>query len=618
LTRVWIRRMFASALLVGMAAAFSTAAASAAEGEGEAAGVQWRLEQPLPPPPPVGVAGSSIPIGLGHVGDLEFQSPNRGLLITHGNGSTISPGLWAYNGREWHELSTVCGATDGRIAWSGGEEFWTISDGRPGQASNPATGQPAPLADRTLCHFAHGEVVGSYASAAFQANSYQAMHALGCIGATDCWFAGDALPENRDGDAFHLHWNGGSLIAEPSRQGHAVEDMRLFEGRLYESVRLLSSDVDAEPEVPFPYALRAIDPSGASPFELVSGVPLYGETEFPQALDYLHLGADDEGLWAAAGPVSEPPAGSTPAPVTVGRYSGGAWTQILGRPESDPAGAGVIEGDVINSIAPEPGTDSAWIALDTREDAEQLSPTASATIARVSTDGTLETQTLPSPGETAEGIGPKGAAQSITCPAFNDCWMTTTQGWLFHLAPAGERQLAQDESSAFSKLITFRPPDEGLPQVTPDAPPPDDSGELPAALAKASLIEEPEATEAKVREALLSGIHTRLVHGTTLELRFHLAVEASVRLLAMRKKTVVASTPSRTFAGGSRKLLLRLNRRKWPTKLNLQTHALATLPLVGTRSPDINTVGTRVVTLPGWPSFGGLRSFTEPIPGSLP
>ncbi len=45
-----------------------------------------------------------------------------------------------------------------------------------------------------------------------------------------------------------------------------------------------------------------------------------------------------------------------------------------------------------------------------------------------------------------------------------------------------------------------------------------------------------------------------------------------MRLLAKRHKKLVASTPMRTLAAGNRKLLLRLNRHEWPTKLSLQTH----------------------------------------------
>ncbi len=615
MTAARIRLLAFAAAFAALGAGAFAARAAALESEGEG-GVSWRLEQPSPPEPPPGVQGSSTPIGLGEVGDLQFFSPNRGLLITPGNGSAISPGLWAYNGQRWHQLSIVCGATDGRIAWAGPEEFWTIADGRPGQAANPKTGQPAPLVDNTLCHFAHGEVVGSYASPAFQANSYQPMHALGCIAAADCWFAGNPLPEPQNGEAFHLHWNGGSLTAEPSQQGHAVEAMRNFEGRLYESVRLAPGDLAAEFESPLPSALHVINPDSVTPtYEPVLGVSLYSSEEFPEALDFLRLGADAESLWGAAGPVGKPPEHSTPARLTIVRNSGGGWAQVLG---PDIPATNTIEGEVVNSIAPEPGTGGAWLALDSHDDAQSPSPLSSALIAHVSADGTVETQTLPSEAEAAQGIGPKGAAKEISCPAVNDCWMVTTQGWLFHLAPEGERQLPADNSKAFSGLITFRPPDEGLPQVVPDAPPADDSGLVESRASKAGLIETPEATESKVRAALLSNIHTRLVHKTTLELRFHLEVKARVRLLAKRKQRVVAKTPPRVLAGGNRRLMLKLDRRRWPTKLDLQTHALAPLPLVSTRKPGNNTVGTSVVALPGTPSFGGSRSLLAPFRGRLP
>lgn len=599
-------------LALTVLATSSTTNANAAEGE---EGVAWRLEQPSPPPPPVGVPPSSTPIGLGNVGDIQFWAPNRGLLITPGNGSTIGAGLWAYDGVSWHQLSTVCGATDGRIGWAGPEDFWTISDGRPGQAADPKTGRPAPVEDNTLCHFAHGEVVKSYASPAFQANSYQPMHALGCLSASDCWFAGDPLPSPQAGEAFHLHWNGGALTAQPNPHGHAVESMRKFEGRLFESVRLAPGDQAAELETPLPSALHVINPSGVTPtFEPVLGAPLYSSEEFPEALDFLRLGADGEEMWAAAGPVREPPAHSSRAGVTVERYTG-QWSHVLGPERPAPS---AIDEDVVNSIAPVPGTSSAWLALDSHDDAQSPSPTASALLARVSADGTVETQTLPSEAEVAQGVGPKGAAKALTCPAANDCWMVTTQGWLFHLAPEGERTLARDSSSAFAGLITFRPADEGVPQVVPDAPPPDTSGLVETQAAKGGLTEIPTANESKVKAPLLSNIHSRLVHGTTLELRFHLAVKARVKLLAKRKQKTVASTPMRTFAGGNRKLLLALNRRRWPTKLDLQTHALEPLPLVSTRLPGNNTVGTGFVALPGTPTSAGSRSLVTPLGGLLP
>ena len=72
-----------------------------------AEGLAWRLEQPAPPE-----GGSPTP--LGRVGDIEFDQPNLGLLITAGDGSVIKPGVWAYTGTGWHQLATVCGANDGR------------------------------------------------------------------------------------------------------------------------------------------------------------------------------------------------------------------------------------------------------------------------------------------------------------------------------------------------------------------------------------------------------------------------------------------------------------------------------------------------------------------------
>jgi hypothetical protein len=600
-----------AALLLAAAFAFACvagplSAAARAQGLPDDGEASWQLEQPKPPPPPVGVQGSTVPIGLGKVGDIEFWAPNRGLLITAGNGSTIPPGLWTYNGEGWHELANVCGATDGRIAWAGPDEFWTISDGRPGQALE-AEGRTPPLQDDTLCHFSGGRVVASYASLAFQASSYQPMHAAGCIGPSDCWFAGDPLPEPQVG-VFQLNWNGSSLTAAANPQGHAVQDMRLFGGSLYESVRLSPEDQVTTREST-PAVLRRINAAGVQPtfVSLLPGVPQYAPGEFPTALSFLRLSADAEALWGAADPVSpqELPEGSAPGEVTVVRYAAGGWSQIIGpgAPAANP-----FAGLLVSSIAAEPDSESAWVGLDTAADSEQPSPSASATVTRVSPAGTVsDEQTLPSAQETAEGVGPKGAAAKIACPAPHDCWMVTTQGWLYHLAPATERQLPANGDPAFAGPITFRPEDEGLPQVVPDAPPPDDSGlpgEAPPSISSLLASVTP-TTESKVTAPLLSDLHTRVVHGSTLELSFHLAVKARIRLIAKRHNSVVASTPTRTLAAGNRKLLLHLDRRRWPTKLDLQSHALAPLPTESTRGAGHDTVSTSLVVLHRGDPFTG-------------
>jgi hypothetical protein len=587
------RALFAATLLAASLATLTHAVTAAAAPLADDGGASWRLEQPPPPEAPPGVTGSLTPVGLGKVGDIQFWAPNRGLLITAGNGATIPPGLWAYNGRGWHELSTVCGASDGRIVWAGPEDFWTISDGRPGQTSD-ANGNPAPLADNTLCHFENGHVVASYGSLAFRADSYQAMHAAACLSPSDCWFAGEALPSH--GGSFHLHWDGTALTAEPYTQdAYTVASLHSFGGQFYEGVQL-QAPLGGEAS-----ALRTINPKGVVPqFESLSGLPFYGGSEFPTALQALQLSDADGALWAGAGGVSETPPGSDPGQVTVARHDGEGWHQLVGA-ASEPSGAALFGDAVLSSLAAEPGSEAAWLALDPRSDFEQPSPVAPAHVVRLSASGSISSEDdvlLPA----SEEAGPKGGAAKIACPAAHECWLATTEGWLYHLS-LNPQELPLDTDPAFAGPITERPPDAGVPQVQPDTLPPDNSGllgEPPASLG--TLPENPKEQPPLVRVALLSHIHSRLVRGSTLELRFHLAAKARVRLLARRKQRLVASTAQQVLRAGNRRLLLRLDPRRWPTKLQLQTHALAPLPTApageGGGAGGSQTVSTRFAVLP--------------------
>jgi hypothetical protein len=615
------RALIVAALVVATAIAGGPLAAHAG-----ASGLEWRLEQPEPPPPPLGVKGSETPVGLGRIGDIEFSAPNRGLLITAGNGSTVPPGVWDYDGVGWHELSNKCGATDGRIAWvapattelaspSTTSEFWTVSDGRPGQAANGEDKTP-PLEDDSLCRFAVNsagklEILDSYATLGFQASSYQAMNGATCINSSDCWFGGEPLPTPLPG-AFQLHWNGSSLEADPNTPVRSIQDMRAFAGRVYESLGTPEQG-EGEPsieEIEHPYLLNEISATGAA-FQRLRPeatssmgeqrpIPEYAPGSFPQALGFLRLSADEDALWAAASPLETPPKGSKAAKVAVLRDSGGEWSEPLG-PEagevvkaSDPP-QWAEDQDVVTAIAAEPGNSNAWLALDTQTDFDKPQPTVPASVANVAPDGSVSEEQLPSEREREDGVGSKGAASRLVCPAQNDCWMATTQGWLFHLSETGSRTLPLDTDPAFNgPLITYRPPDEGLPQEQSDALAVNDSGEEEPQPASAVAPLEKNTAESFARVALplLSDERTRLVHGTTLELSFHLAVKAKVRLLAKRHRSVVASTPMRTLKAGRRSLQLRLNVHRWPTKLELQTHALAPLPTVSTLSSDVETVTT--------------------------
>jgi hypothetical protein len=637
--------MMAVALAAGPLAAVATAAP------------EWRLEQPEPPPPVSGQPSSEICqgpegtdchrtlVGLGRIGDIEFLKPNLGLLITSGNGGTLPAGIWVYNGAGWHELANVCGASDGRIAWADEDEFWTVSDGRPGQAAN-SNGVLPPLEDNTLCHFAFNEatkkleVVGSYAAPPFQANSYQAMQAAACLSPTDCWFGGGPLPSETEVGAFHLHWDGDAVEAEPNTHAVDAPDMQVFEGKLWESLELpaegASGFAKSPIEILHPPVLQEITTlGGAHTFEPLHPttspnapkepqlLPQYAfqtsgsprGASFPQALSFLHLSATEGSLWAAAGPVETPPAGSAPGALTVLHDTGGVWTQVLGPAETgeeeesesiavDPPD---LEGKAVSSIAAEPNSANAWLALDTNEDLGDPKPTLPATLARVGAEGAISEEQVPSEEQIDEGlVGAKGAASKIVCPAQNDCWLATTQGWLFHLSEAADRTLPADVEPAWNgELVTVRPRDQGLPQEPSDSQVSEEAQEE-AKAPLAPLVKQTTVNPfAMVTVPLLSDVHSRLVHGSTLELSFHLAVRARVRLLAKRHAKTIASTPMRTLKAGRRSLLLRLDPRRWPTKLDLQTHALAPLPQVSSLSSGVETISTslafpKALRIAGW------------------
>jgi hypothetical protein len=531
-----MKRVALLALLAAVASgSLSATAASAAE---------WRSEQPV-------AAGVGAPAPLGPIGDIEFWSPNRGMLITAGNGGNPA-GLFAYDGSGWYRYSTVCGGHEGRIAWAGPDDFWTISDQPLGQE----TGKP-PLQHISLCHFKGGQVVASYAEPVGVAGSYLPLNAAACNGPSDCWFAGDRLPGTTNVGAFHLHWDGSSLTAIPSLTepqpeivdpGRSVEGLAFYGGRLYESVAVREGDVAPGEPASQPSFLHRIAEGTASPFEPLFAAEPNDLGDLTQ-LEAFRLSGDGAGLWAIAG------AESAAATVTALRLGGGGFEQVA---LEDPGGV-LGPGDRIGGVAADPGGDAAWIGF--RETSE--GPAAPARLTRIHADGTVDSPVLlPAEGE---GLGPKGAAGPIACPAAGQCWMATQKGWLFHLGPG----LPQDNDPAMHALVSFRPADASLPSVPPIGLPEDNSGAyLPPAEPTLGGELEPEPRP----HSLLSKVRQRLIGRSLLELTFVLSAKAHVRLLAKRRGHVVAATPRYTMDKGRRSLRLRLDPKRWPSSLDLQVH----------------------------------------------
>jgi hypothetical protein len=475
------------------------------------------------------------------------------MLITAGN-EGVRAGLFAYDGTGWYRYSTVCGGHEGRIAWAGPNDFWTISDQQAAQEN----GRP-PAEKVSLCHFVNGAVVASYAQPLGTAESYLPMDAAACVGPANCWFAGERLPGTVNVGAFHLHWDGANLSPVPSLSspqpeladpGRSVTSLAVHQGALYEGVAVADDDIaPAEPEGE-PSLVHQIFQGGAGSFF----VPLFSEEPIVEAstLGGAKLAGNGEELWAVAGSALE----TIGSPIALRLGKGGFETVAL----QDPSGGFVAPGTRVGAVAAEPASGSVWVGFAKTNDFAEA-PTR---LTRIHADGTVDAPTILSvPSELNPAGQFKGPAAALACPAAGQCWVGTTQGWLFHLGPA----LPQDTDPLLHTLVTFRPPDASLPTVSPTERPEDNSGAN--AEKEKPPLEEPEPLP-KSRPPLYGKLKTKLLAGNVLQLTFLLRVKAHVQLFAKRKGKTVAKTPRQTMEKGNRELRLKLDAKRWPTKLDLR------------------------------------------------
>jgi hypothetical protein len=557
-----------------IAAAIASAGAASARGE-----AVWRLEQPPPPP------GAPFKVPLGRPDDMEFYAPNEGLLSVEGN-ATVPAGLFFYNGRGWHQLSTVCGGAGeaSRIAWAGPDEFWVITE-----PSEPRAG-----AGLGLCHFKDGVVVGSYSTAFQSPDPFRPMDAAACDGPNDCWFAGIGSedPSGQRIGAFHLHWNGTSLLSSYQPQGRGVSGLAFFDGTFYESTFVGTQEGDttdpvtlATPEPEHPILIHELV---AEKFMDVNFVP-YGYPGVPaEGTELLSAKSDGSELWfsgggAASGPAA-PREGSVPSPPLAVSYTGGFFQQA-------PIDVSLFgEEDRFVDVAPVPGTHTAWVA--DQPYAQRGSSTAKAKVALIGADEEAETRldTLP-----VSGAG-RGSAQVVAATGSEEAWMATSAGWLFHYTNG--TVLPEDTDPNWAGTITQRP-NESVAQFVPDAPPPDDSqlfAPPPVAVEQAASVESPVP---EIIPALLKDIRVSR-RGLTVIVSFELTRLADVQLVAKRDGKAIARTAKERLKAGRHSLKLRFSLKRWPTGLSFKTTELTKPKPVpatgGEASPSSPGTGPNAVT----------------------
>jgi hypothetical protein len=549
-----LRRRATAALL----AVAATVAAGATGVSGVAfAEATWQLEQPPPPP------GAAFKVPLGKVDDMEFYAPNEGLLSVEGN-ATVPAGLFFYNGRSWHQLSTVCGGSGevSRIAWAGPDELWTITE-----PSEPRIGSGL-----GLCHFKDGVVVGSYSTAIQSPDPFRAMDAAACNGPDDCWFAGIGSedPSGQRVGAFHLHWDGSNLISSYQPQGRGVSALAYFGSTFYES-----TFVGAQPgDRTDPVKLETPEPKPILIHRLEGGT--FADTEFlpaeykgplneagvpSEGTELLSGRSDGSELWfsgggAASGP-DAPPEGSVPGPPVAVRYD-----EAKAQLEQVPIETSLFRPeDRFVDISPVPGAPEAWVADQSLF--QRGSTTAKAKVALIGAHGETKVTVLP-----VGGAG-RGSAQLVAATGPEEAWMVTSAGWLFHYTNG--TQLVEDTDPNWASTITLRP-NESVEQFVPDLPPPDDS----TLFAPPPVQVETKPTAEPVQlviPALLKDIKVSR-HGLTVTISFKLTRLAKVQLLAKRHGKVIARTRDERLKPGRRRLVLTFQRARWPDALSFRTKEL--------------------------------------------
>jgi hypothetical protein len=583
----------------------------------------WQFTPVSAPTPPTGTAPGANAVPLGQIGQISFWAPNRGLLITGGtegvddapSGGVVPAGVWAYDGQSWHELSDVCGGAYGRIAWAGPDEFWTISDQRPGQA---VAGTEPDLGSLSLCHFDDGQVVASYAMPLDEPDSYQPMDAAACESPGDCWFAGQ---DGAHGHAFELHWDGANLTEQDEPEDHAVDDMLDYQGQIDESVRLAPSDSYLPTEsTTEPAVLHEIEGDQVlDEFTFGAGrvLPYYGADVAPDALEGFALSTDGGAmgvgaaqLWAAADAEANV---SPAASLTILRHTDSGWTQVTpalpgATAPSCPSGPALSDPDTPltavsddslasdlstqgtgdGAIAAMPGSDEAWLSLPDAVPPTAANPSGEEPdVALIdpsgcvqaldnpddagsedsSTDATYASVFTPAFTQADGQSSVPGAAGPIDCPADDDCWMADSDGWLYHYTDG--TQVPVDTDPDFAGVITVRPADGATVTVYGDIAPVDDSGTGQTYVAPTGTARTV-TTRTHGVTVRLTHVKAKVVHRTELMLSFNLNTRARIQIIAERHGKVVGRSARRVLDAGRRTLILKLDPKRWPNHLKVE------------------------------------------------
>ncbi len=556
------------------------------------------------------------------VTSIAFRAWNRGLAATDtsegpGVDANNPYGIWIFNGSSWYPSPgfpgySVCPGH--AVVWSGKLDYWLI-------------GGPSDVGWSRLCRFdgatleweslelpaatrQHVTVV----SGSEERRRPGGITSAACFAWDNCWFFGtygtvvhwdgtqlsDASPDPS------LKWLQGEYTAAVARRDPRGNSFGVAVGATAEFHNASSmSEVLSEHEGAPPPEMQA---SNGGPFAPLPFTPPTSQQEHdPYRTDLVAVDFDAAGEgWVAGNPAglraasrhefrpaspSLPPPPSPLVPVSTSGASTTCAGPAEGRFTFTPPAFNPVEPPnsfLWSSIAVIPGSGEALAGgslLPRKEGAEQ-DPNArplegEPVIAQAACDGTTTVTRFHVEDPTYSGSPPKplapadreGYVSAIAANATNDAWAATTPGSLTTGSGGALTSVAQpphlyrltdgaNPDAPEGDDLEERPLELQLdpPIVVLEPPPPPPPPPPPAAVTTVHRVKLPPA---------IYGVKARLhgKHRFSLYLSFRVRRPITVGAQALRRGRIVSEVTPRRFTGHRGLLILKLDRKRWPTKV---------------------------------------------------
>jgi hypothetical protein len=526
------------------------------------------------------------------VTSMVFRAWNRGLAATTAIGGGNNPlGVWLYNGSVWYPSPGFLGpktCSGHTVVWAGKRDYWLIgSESSRNQSwadvcrfdGAHLEWEPLPIPQATLEHAAavrkttpspedpNPKPEGEITSAA-------------CFAWNNCWFFGTS--------GTVVHWDGHTLAdASPGPSQHSLAGdyvgAAAREGPSGELLGLAAATPNnatgegaSTPALLYGSSGGAFSPLAFSPFP----IPLAGE---PDTTNLVAVDLDAAGRGWVAGRPSELATEPQPAPLEPVAATGEATT-CAGPPaqrftDALSGSTGFTWSSGAVSVIPTDGEVIAGGQLGTGTSPAVAEPV----IVRANChEDTTVTRFRVADAKSPRGEVPAdetGRVEAIAANAKNDAWAATNSGQL-----AGGPSNNEFEPPRLYRLTNGEPPEapegndeEDRPsEAQTDAvievlepPPPPPPPETPLPVTETHTVKLPAAVyDVKAK------LHTTKSHGhvnLSLYLSFKLRRPVTVGAQALRHGHVVSIARARHFRGKTGLLILRLNRKHWPTNVKFVT-----------------------------------------------